>query len=98
MSAEISNIFSILNQHKIDGPNSIPTKILKLLNKDISGQLAILLNQSFSSRIFSSILKIIILIPICKKVSKLELSNYRPIYLLRNIDEILENLIVFINF
>ena len=43
-TAEVSKIIPTLNQDKSDGPNSIPTKILKLLNKDISDQLAILFN------------------------------------------------------
>ena len=51
-STEVSNIIFSLNQDKKDGPNSIPTKILKLLNKGISEQLAIVFNQSFSSGIF----------------------------------------------
>ena len=51
-STDIFNIISSLNQNKSDGPNSIPLKILKLLNKEISDQLAILFNQSFSSGIF----------------------------------------------
>ena len=63
-SHEVSNIISSLNQNKSDEPNSIPTKILKLLNKDISGQLVILFNQSFCSGIFSSILKTSKIIPI----------------------------------
>ena len=48
-STDVSNIISSLNKDKIDGPNSIPIKILKLLNKVISDQLAILFNQSLSS-------------------------------------------------
>ena len=91
-STEVSNIIFSLNQSKSDGPNSIPIKILKLLNKDISDQLAILFNQSFSSGIFPSILKTSKIIPIYKKGSKLECSNYRPISLLSNIDKILERL------
>ena len=67
-------------------------KILKLLNKDISDQLAILFNQSFSSGIFPSILKTSKIIRIYKKGSKLECSKYRPIFLLSNIDKILERL------
>ena len=34
-STEVSNFISSLNQDKSDGLNSIPIKILKLLNKDI---------------------------------------------------------------
>ena len=46
-STQVSNFISSLNQDKSDCPNSIPIKILKLLNKDISNQLAI-----FSQPIF----------------------------------------------
>ena len=91
-STEVSNIIFSLNQNKSDGPNSIPIKILKLLNKDISDQLAILFKQSFSPGIFPSILKTSKIIPIYKKCSKLECSNYRPISLLSNIDRSLERL------
>ena len=90
-STEVSNIISSLNYD--DGPNSIPIKILKLLNKDVPEQLAILFNQSFSSGIYSSILKTSKNIPMYKKGSKLECSNYRPISLLSNIDKILERLL-----
>ena len=92
-STEVSNIISSLNQNKSDGPNNIPIKILKLLNKDMSDQLAILFNQSFSSGMFPSILKTSKIIPIYKKGSKLECSNYRPISLLSNIEKILERLV-----
>ena len=51
---------------KSDGTISIPTKILKLLNKNISHQLVILFNQSFSSRICSSVLKTNKITPIYK--------------------------------
>ena len=51
-STEVSNIISSLKKDKVDGPNSVPVKILKLLNKDMSDDLAILFNQSFSSGIF----------------------------------------------
>ena len=51
-SAKVSNIISSLNQGKNDEPNKILIRILKLLNKDISDWLAILLNQSFSCGIF----------------------------------------------
>ena len=69
---EVSNIIFSLNQNKSDEPNSIPIKILKLLNRDISDQVAILFNKSFSSGIFPSILKTSKIIPIYKKGSKLD--------------------------
>ena len=66
-STEVSNIISSLNQDKSNGPNSIPIKILKLLNKNISDKLAILFNQSFSSGIFPLIFKTSKIIPIYKE-------------------------------
>ena len=91
-STKFSKIISYLNQDQSDGSNSIPIKFLKVLNKDIYDQPAVLFSQSFSSGIFPSILKTSKTIPIYKKGSKLECSNYRPISLLSNIDIILERL------
>ena len=89
---EVSNIISSLNPLKTIGPNSIPTKVLKMLNKDISDQLTSLFNVSFSTGVFPSLLKVSKIIPVHKKDSKLVCSNYRPISLLSNIDKILERL------
>ena len=50
VSTEVSNISSSLNQTKSDAPNRITIKILKLLRKDISDQLAIPFSQSSFSR------------------------------------------------
>ena len=46
---EIENVISSLDSNKSVGPNSIPTKILKLLKNDISSQLSEIFNISFSS-------------------------------------------------
>ena len=89
---EIENVISSLDSNKSVGPNSIPNKILKLLKNDISSQLSEIFNISFSSGVFPSILKIAKVIPIHKKDSKLDFSNYRPISLLSNIEKILERL------
>ena len=85
-------IISSLDSNKSVGPNSIPTKILKLLKNDISSQLSEIFNISFSSGIFPSILKTAKVIPIHKNNSKLDFSNYCPISLLSNIEKILERL------
>ena len=91
-SEEIANIISTLNMNKSSGPNSIPYKILNLLKKDISKQLADLFNLSLSSGVFPSLLKIAKVVPVHKKDSKLDCRNYRPISLLSNIEKILEKL------
>ena len=89
-SEEVISILSSLSDNKSSGPNGIPTRILKLLKKDISVQLVDIFNLSFSSGIYPTPLKTAKVIPIHKKDSKLECSNYRPIALLSNIDKILE--------
>ena len=89
---EVNDIISTMNSNKSQGPNGIPTKILKLLKEDISYTLANLFNLSFSSGVFPSILKTAKVIPVHKKLSKLECSNYRPISILSNLDKILERL------
>ena len=89
---EIANIISSLNSSQASSPNSIPYRILFLLKNDISKQLADLFNLSFLTGIFPSVLKTAKVVPVFKKDSKLDYSNYRPIYLLSNIEKILEKL------
>ena len=76
---EIAFIISSLDSHKSTGPNSIPVKILKLLKNDISQQLSDIFNMSFLTGQFPSVLEIAKVIPIHKKQSKVDYSNYRPI-------------------
>ena len=90
---EIYEIISSLNSNKSCKPNSIPTKVLHLFQDQITNHLATICNLSFSTGIFSAILKTAKVIPIHKKNSKLEVSNYRPISLLSNIDKSFEKLI-----
>ena len=74
---EICKIISSLNINKSCGSNSIPTKILHLVKDQISKHLATISNLSFSTGMFPTILKTAKVIPIHKKDSKLEVSNYR---------------------
>ena len=55
---EISFVISSLDSHKSSGPNSIPERILKLQKNDISQQLSDILNLSFGTGQFLSILKV----------------------------------------
>ena len=65
---------------------------MKLLKNDISSQLSEIFNISFSSGVFSSVLKTAKVFPVHKKVSKLDFSNYHPIILLFTIENFLERL------
>ena len=89
---EIYKIITSFNSNKSCGPNSSPTKVLHLLQDQISNHLAAIWNLSFFTRVFPAILKTAKVIPIHKKNSKLEVFNYRPISLLSNIDKIFEKL------
>jgi len=91
-SLEVFNIIKSLSLNKSSGPHSIPTKILKLFNHDISKPLSFLFNLSFQTGKFPSLLKVSCVIPIFKKGSSTDVSNYRPISLLSNIEKILEKL------
>ena len=90
--AEIDAIISSLNSNKSTGPNSIPLKILKLTQNEISQHLVHIVNLTFKTGVFPDSLKIAKVIPIHKKDSKLVVSNYRPISILSNLDKILEKL------
>ena len=90
---EIISIISALDSRKTSGPNGIPIKILKLMKNDISDQLAVLFNLSFTSGLFPTILKASKVAPIYKKYSKRKCSNYRPISLLSNIEKIFERIV-----
>lgn len=87
---EIVGDFSLV---KSSGPHSIPIKILKLLKNDISLPISLLINLSFESGIFPSSLKTSRVVPVFKKGTPLEVSNYRPISLLSNIEKIYEKVI-----
>ena len=72
--------------------NSIPYRILFLLKNEISKQLTDLFNLSFMTFVFPSVLKTAKVVPAFENDSKLDYSNYRPISLLSNIEQILEKL------
>ena len=64
-----------------------------MLKNDICEQHADLFNLSFTTGAFPTLLITAKLIPIHKKDSKLNFTNYCPISLLSNLDKILEKLI-----
>ena len=89
---EVSNVIQSLKNGKSSGPNSIPVKLLKILNHPISSVLSVLINESFSTGIFPDKLKMAKVIPIFKKGLKTKTCNYRPISLLSIFSKIFEKL------
>ena len=87
---EIADIIYSLNSNKASGPNSIAYRILFFLKNEISMQLIDLFNSSFVTCIFPSVLKTANVLPVFKKDSKLDSSNYHPVSVLLNIEKIVE--------
>ena len=67
-------------------------RILFLLKNEILKKLADLFNLSFMTVVFPSVLKTAKVVPVFRKDSKLDYSNYRPMSLSSNIEKILEEL------
>ena len=79
-------------ENKTTGPASIPIKLLKLIRHLILIPLCNIINVSFSTRVFPSLLKIGKVIPIHKDGSTQDMINYHPISLLSIFDKIIEKL------
>ena len=78
---EISSIISSFNPNKPVGPNSIPTKILKLIKDEILTHLSDIYNIFFSMGIFPLVLKTANVISVHRKGSTLDQNNYFSKYL-----------------
>ena len=90
---EIQKIIKSLNSKKATGPNSIPTKILKLFSKTISIPLANLINLSFEYGIFPMSLKVASVTPVHKNGGSLDCNNYLPVSLISNLSKLIEKLV-----
>ena len=89
---EIERTILSMKIGKSTGPNSIPTNVLKLTYKIISEPISTIVNNSFKTGIYPDMFKVAKIIPLHKKGSKLDLTNYRPISLLSNLSKIFEKM------
>ena len=80
---DIEKEMKSLNTNKASHSSDIPTKILKQNVEFFSPFILDYVNKSISSSTFSSILKLADIIPVYKKDSRYEKSNYRPISVLQ---------------
>ena len=71
LAEDIEDLIKSMKTNKASDPNSIPTKILKLLKKKFSKPLSDIINLSFNQGIFPNLRKIANVIPIHKKVTSL---------------------------
>ena len=77
---------------KAVGPYSIPIFVLKILSEHKAAPLCDIINYSFSNGIFPDMMKLAKVIPLYKKNSPEDPSNYRPISLLSVFSKITEKL------
>ena len=90
---EVSEMINSLKSGKSNGPNSIPTWVLKSLTDVFSHPLSYIFNLSLMQGIFPDAFKLAKVIPVFKKGQRNECSNYRPISLLSNLGKLLEKVV-----
>ena len=91
--SNISNILNNLDPNKAQGPDNIHGKILKNCSSSLSVPLSILFDASYKSGCIPAEWKMANVVPIHKKGSKGEVTNYRPISLTSIIMKVYERVI-----
>ena len=86
----ISKQISNLNTKKATGHDGISAKLVKLAKPVILPHLTSLINISLTTSVFPDSLKLAQVIPLHKKNSTLDKSNYRPVSILPTISKIFE--------
>ena len=89
---EIQLEIAQLQTGKAVGPSSIPISILKIPKSELASPLQVIFNTSFLTGIVPDKFKLAKVMPVFKKGSQANLSNYRPISLLSVFNKLLEKL------
>ena len=91
--SDVLKIIKELKPKTSFGLDQISTAHLKRISHIITPTLCLIINQSLSTGIFPSSLKIARVIPLYKKDDKHLLDNYRPISLLTSISKVFEKVV-----
>ena len=92
-SDEVESVLKSLPVGKAVGPDGISNRVLKELSREISPALCGFFNQSLHTGIVPDSFKQAYVSPVHKGGDPSEISNYRPISLLSNLDKAFERLI-----
>ena len=90
---EVISVIHKFAPKKSAGHDLISTNLLKEISPLIAEPLSLIINQSLSTGISPSKLKIAKVIPLHKKNEKYLLDNYRPISLLPSISKVFERIV-----
>ena len=91
---ERADIISSFNSKRAPGPNSVPCRISFLLTSEILKQLGNLFNLFFLTGVFTSVLKTLKVLPVFKKDSKLDNTNYRTTFCYQILKKYLKKLYI----
>ena len=89
----IASLLSDLNPNKAQGPDQINGKILKCCSSSLAKPLSLLFTLSYSSGSIPNEWKLANVVPVHKKGSKKDVTNYRPISLTCIIMKVYERVI-----
>jgi len=90
---EICDILLSVDVSKAKGPDNISNRLLKVVAKPLSKQLARLFNLSVNLATFPAIWKLANVVPIFKKGNIHDCANYRPVALTSSLSKVLEKCI-----
>nr|CAI5858385.1 unnamed protein product [Callosobruchus analis] len=90
---EVLDIIQNLPPNSSTSIDGIPTMVVKKVASVICNPIADIINERFSTGLIPNKLKISKIIPVHKKGSKDDVSNYRPVALLSVFSKILEKII-----
>ena len=91
-SSDVLKIIQELKTKNSFGYDNISTKLLKCVSHILIPPLTLIINQSLTTGIFPSPLKVARVIPLFKKDNEHLLDNYRPISLLTSISNVFKQL------
>lgn len=91
---DVKNLLKSLDASKGPGSDNIPPVFLKYCANELAEPLTILFKMSLKEGVFPSKWKEAHIVPIHKKGSKSDISNYRPISILNTLGKVLEKIVL----
>ena len=89
---QVMKVIKDLKPKTSNGIDELSNKLLKLIGPNVCKPLTLIINQSITSGVFPSKMKLAKVIPIFKKGDIYKLDNYRPISLLPSTSKVIEKI------